>query len=397
MKIREVIPKIIRNSRGEETIEVVTKTKAGSFAASAPAGKSVGKYETPTFIPSIKPAIKNLKAVIDKITRVELDGFYDLVEIEKIVPKEKFGANTCVALEFSLLKALAAEQGVSVWQLINPKAKVFPFPVGNCIGGGKHTPGKIKPEFQEFEMIAKSKTFIDRVFLLRRIHDLCGKRLGFHGSKGPLNNENAWSANITNKKVLEVMEETREEVVNELGVDVIIGLDVAANSFFSKGKYNYPSLKKVMTKKQHMDYVLELVEEHEIGYLEDPFEENDFEGFRDIKEEIRKINECLIVGDDLTVSQLPRLKQAVKKKAISALIVKPNQNGSLLEIKEVMDYAKSKAIKTIVSHRSGETEDYVLADIAFGMQSDYIKTGVLGPGREIKLNRLIEIEKGLKL
>jgi enolase len=192
------------------------------------------------------------------------------------------------------------------------------------------------------------------------------------------------------------MRETREEIVNDIGQDVLIGTDVASSSFFSNGKYIYnnPSGKK--DTKAQIKYIAKLVEDYEIGYLEDPLQEEDFDGFKELKEDIRKIDGCMVVGDDLTVSHIDRLKEAVKKQSISAIIVKPNQNGSLLGIKEVMDYAKSKAIKTIFSHRSGETNDYALADLAFGFQADYIKTGVIGIERDIKLQRLVNIEKEIR-
>ncbi|MEM4230891.1 MAG: hypothetical protein QXF25_03380 [Candidatus Pacearchaeota archaeon] len=393
MRIKEVIPKVIFNSRGEETIEILTKTDFGVFSASAPSGKSVGKYEIPAFVGGINNSIKKLKDVFEKILKTEIEEFFDLEEIEKIVNKKNFGANTLFALEASLMKALAAEQGKNLWQVINPKAKIFPYPVGNCIGGGKHTQGDLKPDFQEFLVIPKTEKFIDRVFIMRQFHELCGKRLELVGAKGKPNDEGAWSTNLTNEKALSIMEETRDEIVNEIGREVDIGVDIASSSFFKNGKYVYKNPMRELDVKQQINYITNLVEEFELVYLEDPLQEEDFNGFFDLKEEIRKIDSCLIVGDDLTVSQLDRLKEAVKKKSISALIVKPNQNGSLIEISKVVEFARSRNIKTIFSHRSGETMDYALADLAFGFQADYIKTGVMGKEREIKLQRLVNIEK----
>jgi enolase len=396
MKAKEVTSKIILNSRGEETVEILTKTAFGTFSASAPSGKSVGKYETPAFVPNIKVSLRNLKDASEKILAVEMDNFLDLDEIEKIIPKEKFGANVLFALESSLLKALAAEQGKNLWQVINPKAKSFPYPVGNCIGGGKHTAGKLKPEFQEFLVIPMNEKFIDRIFTMRRFHELCGKRLELLGAKGKPNDENAWSTTLGNDKTLDVMEETRDELVNEIGRDVLIGVDVASSSFFENGKYNYINPPEELDTQEQINYLARLIEKYELGYVEDPLQEEDFNGFWKLKEEARKIDSCLIVGDDLTVSKLERLKEAVKRQSISALIVKPNQNGSLLEIGKVMEFAKSRNIKTVFSHRSGETMDYALADLAFGFQADYIKTGVAGKEREVKLQRLVNIEKEIE-
>jgi len=393
MRAKEVEGKIILNSRGDETIEILTKTNLGVFSASAPGGKSVGKYETHSFIPNIKVALRNLKDASEKILKVNIDNFLDLDEIEKIIPKEKFGANILFALESSLLKALAAEQGKNMWQVINEKAKIFPYPVGNCMGGGKHTAGKLKPEFQEFLVIPMNEKFIDRIFTMKRFHELCGKRLELLGAKGKPNDENAWSTTLGNDKTLDVMEETRDEIVNEIGRDVLIGIDAAASSFYENGRYKYINPPEELSTEEQINYLARLIEKYELGYVEDPLQEEDFDGFWKLKEEARKIDSCLIVGDDLTVSHLDRLKEAVKKRSISAIIVKPNQNGSLLEIGKVMEFANSRSIKTIFSHRSGETMDYALADLAFGFQADYIKTGVMGKEREIKLQRLINIEK----
>ena len=396
MKAKEVEGKIILNSRGDETIEVLTKTGFGVFSASAPGGKSVGKHETPAFIPNIKAALRNLKDASEKILAVEINDFLDLEDIERIIPKEKFGANVLFALESSLLKALAAEQGKNLWQVINPKAKSFPYPVGNCIGGGKHTAGSLKPEFQEFLVMPMNEKFVDRIFTMKRFHELCGKRLKLLGARGKPNDENAWSTTLGNDKTLDVMEETRDEIVNEIGRDVLIGIDAAASSFYENGKYKYMNPAEELTTEEQINYLARLIEKYELGYVEDPLQEEDFDGFWKIKEEARKIDSCLIVGDDLTVSHLDRLKEAVKKRSISAIIVKPNQNGSLLEIGKVMEFAKSRSIKTVFSHRSGETMDYALADLAFGFQADYIKTGVAGKERDIKLQRLVNIEKEIK-
>jgi len=196
---------------------------------------------------------------------------------------------------------------------------------------------------------------------------------------------------LNNEQVLKVMEETRDEIVNELGRDVDLGVDVAASSFFENGKYIYKN--KKLDRKEQLKYLSKLAEEYELIYMEDPFNEEDFEGFGMVMDELTKVDSCLVVGDDLTASQTERVKEAIKKHCISGVILKPNQNGSLLELAEIAKYCKKKNIKIIVSHRSGETMDYALADIAFALQADYIKTGILGKEREVKLQRMLEIEK----
>jgi len=390
MHIKGVEAKIIKDSRGEDTVEVLVKTTEGIFSGSAPFGKSVGKHETHAFAGSIKNSIKNLNNIVDKIEKIEINNFLDLEDVEAVVLKEKVGANILYSLELSLLKALAAEQEKSLWQVINPKAKYLPAPIGNCIGGGLHSEGK-KPEFQEFHIIPRVKHFTDAVYIMKKSHEICGKRLELLGAKGKLNDENAWSTSLDNEQVLKVMEETRDEIVNELGRDVDLGVDVAASSFFENGKYVYKN--KKLDRKEQLKYLSKLAEEYELIYMEDPFNEEDFESFGMMMDELMKVDSCLVVGDDLTASQFDRVKEAIKMQSISGVILKPNQNGSLLELKELADFCKKKGIKTIVSHRSGETMDYALADIAFALGADYIKTGILGKEREVKLQRMIEIEK----
>jgi len=390
MHIKGVEAKIIKDSRGEDTVEVLVKTEEGVFSGSAPFGKSIGKHETPVFAGSIKNSIKNLNNIVDKIEKIEINNFLELEDVEAVVLKEKVGANILYSLELALLKALAAEQEKSLWQVINPKAKVLPMPIGNCIGGGLHSEGK-KPEFQEFHIIPRVKHFSDAVYIMKKSHEICGKRLELLGAKGKLNDENAWSTNLNNEQVLKVMEETRDEIVNELGRDVDLGVDVAASSFFENGKYIYKN--KKLDRKEQLKYLSKLAEEYELIYLEDPFHEEDFDGFGMMMDELTKVDSCLVVGDDLTASQIDRVKEAIKRKCISGVILKPNQNGSLLELAEIAKYCKQKGIKIIVSHRSGETMDYALADIAFALGADYIKTGILGKEREVKLQRMIEIEK----
>jgi len=393
MKIKEVDAKAILDSRGDETIEVLIKTGFGTFAASSPFGKSIGKFETPAFINGIKGSIKTIKNSIGKIKEVEIESFYDLIEIENAVGKKNIGANTLYALELAILKALATEQDKRLWQVVNPKAKYLPIPIGNCIGGGLHSQNKKKPEFQEFHIIPKIKHFSDAVYIMRKCHEICGKRLELLNAKGRLNDENAWSTTLDNESVLKIMEKTRDEVVGEVGREIDLGIDVAASSFYQNGNYVYKNPEEILNKQEQLDYLARLAGEYELIYIEDPFHEEDWQSFGMLKERVRKENSCLIVGDDLTASQFDRIKEFIKKQAISGVILKPNQNGSIIELKEISDFAKNHAIKVIVSHRSGETNEYALADLAFAFGADYIKTGIIGKEREIKLQRMIEIEK----
>lgn len=390
MRIKEVNAKKILDSRQEETIAVFIETDKGTFSASSPSGKSKGRHETPAFAKSAAGSIELLKKLTEKIKEIKISEFNDLEKVEEIAGK--IGANTLYALEASILKALAAENKQELWELLNDKARRFPFPVGNVIGGGMHTEGK-KPDFQEFLVIPRLKNFSDNVFVMRKFWELAGKRLELRGVIGKPNDENAFSTSLGNESCLEVMHETKEELGNELDEGIEIGMDVAGSSFYTGMIYNYKNPVKRLKESEQIKEITSFVEKFMLSYIEDPLNEEDFSGFKVLRETVNKKRPCLIVADDLVASQLDRLKKAIESRSINAVIVKPNQSGSLLEIKKLIDLAKKNNIACIMSHRSGETQDNTIADLAFSWNCEFIKTGITGRERETKLRRLVEIER----
>ncbi len=389
--IKEVSAKKIKDSRGDNTIEIKIKTdKNKTFSASSPQGKSTGKHEVKLYKKTIDDDIKTIKKISDYFSEEVIENFNDLKRIEDIA-KGNLGGNSILALEYAVLKALAEKQKKEVWELVyesnNRKTKKFPRLVGNCVGGGSHSEelnGK-KPDFQEFLLIPKSKSVKKSHEEIKKAKEkikyyLKEKDKNFKGTK---NDENAWMTSLNEKEVLEILNKTK----------IPCGLDIAASGFYKRKKYVYnnPMLKR--TEEEQLGYLNNIIKNFDIFYVEDPFNEEDFENFAKLLE---KNPSSLIVGDDLTVTNSKRLKKAIEKKSINSLIVKPNQCGSLLEVKEVCDLAIKKEIKTIFSHRSGETEETILADLAFGFQADFFKCGTEGDARVKKIERLIEIEKSLK-
>ena len=386
MIIKEVSAKSIKDSRGGKTVFVSIKTNVGSFSASAPTGNSTGKYEAKPYKKSLDEDIQTVKQFKDYFSQEHLDKFEDLRRIEDIISKS-VGANTIISLEFAALKAIAKEQKKQVWQIINPNAKKIPRLVGNCIGGGKHAEevnGK-KPDFQEFLLIPEPNSAIqffeiaknakkDTEFLLKE------KDKNFKSKK---DDEDAWMTSLDDKNVLEVLSK----------LNIPLGLDVAASSFYKRKKYHYENPKLDRNSEEQIGYLSNLIKNFNLFYVEDAFSEEDFESFAKLLE---KFPEVLIVGDDLIVTNVKRLEKAIKMKSVNAIIVKPNQNGSLVDLKEVVELAKANNIKTIFSHRGEETDENILADLAFGFEADFIKCGITGKEREAKIKRLIEIEKSLK-
>jgi len=383
MQIKEVDARTILDSRKEETIEVTIKTNFGEFTASSPTGKSTGKYEAKPYKKNIKEDIKSLKEVKEYFSNEHLECFEDLKRVEDIVDGH-IGANSLFALESACLKAIAKEQKKEVWEIINSNAKPKIRLVGNCIGGGKHSEtinGK-KPDFQEFLLIANKgsvkKNWEAHIDLKEIIKNILKKEdEKFSSTK---NDEDAWMTSLNEKQVIDVLLKSK----------IQIGVDIASSSFYKRKKYLYqnPMLKRTI--EEHFFYLKNLILNTDLFYVEDPFEEEDFESFAKLKSICKN---SLIVGDDLTVTNSKRLSKAILLNSINAIIVKPNQCGSLLEVKKVCEIAKENGIKIVFSHRSGETKESILADLAYGFEADFLKCGITGIERETKIKRLIEIEE----
>lgn len=384
--IKGVSAKTILDSRKEKTILISIKTGAGNFSASAPNGKSKGKHESKPYLVSLEKDIETLKKFSSYFSNDEIEKFEDLRRIEDIVDRH-VGANTLFALESAVLKALAKEKKMQVWQLLNPNTKRFPRLVGNCIGGGMHShapaDGK-KPDFQEFLLIPKTKTVKEAYEMNKDIKKMLEYELKKADPefKSRKNDEDAWQTSLNEKAILDILSSEKAD----------LGLDVAASTFFRRKKYHYNNPLLTRDTEEQLSYIANLVKNFSLLYVEDPFEEEDFESFSAL---LKKYPETMIVGDDLTVTNQKRLKKAVEEKSINAIIVKPNQNGSLLEVRDICEMAKKNGIKIVFSHRSGETKENILADLAFGFQADFFKCGITGEEREVKIKRLIDIEKKL--
>ncbi|MFA5061430.1 MAG: enolase C-terminal domain-like protein [Candidatus Pacearchaeota archaeon] len=392
MFIREVKPRLIKNSRGERTIEITIKTYEGKFTASAPSGKSRGKNEVePYHSKGIGHSLRIMKVLSRKLKYKNLiiKKLEDLKKLDDFVRKfesrfGQLGGNFKYALETVVLKAAAKEKKKEFWELISETGKVkIPMPVGNCIGGGLHSVrlNRKKPDFQEFLLIPKEKTFSRAITLNLKAYEYAKKFL--HAKKR--NDENAWITDKTNEEVLEILKEAAKKY------NLRIGVDFASSTFYEKGYYKYKNKELIRDKVEQSDFIERLIKKYNIFYCEDPMQEEDFSGFKEIMNATGKGR--LIVGDDLTTTNLHRVRRAVESESINAVIIKPNQIGSLLEVKKVVDFCKKNKIKMIFSHRSGETMDNALADYCIGFGGDFIKCGIYGRERLIKLKRIIDIER----
>ncbi len=384
--LKTVSAKKVLDSRKEYTIKISITTDFGKFSASSPNGKSTGKFEAKPYKKSLEEDIIAIKSFRDYFSKDILEKFEDLRRIEDIV-KNSVGANTLFALESAVLKALSKEKKKEIWQLINPNAKKFPRLVGNCVGGGLHSEllEEKRPDFQEFHLIPKGR--IVKSSFEKNLKDK--KSIGFSLKEADKNfnftrnDENAWRTSLNEKEVLEVLKKTSSPR----------GIDVAASSFYKRKKYHYQNPKLDRTVDEQIFYISNLIENFNLQFIEDPFDEEDFESFSKL---LKRFPDRLIVGDDLTVTNKERLKKAIELKSINAIIIKPNQTGSLLDVRDVCKLAKEKQLKLVFSHRSGETGESILADLCFGFEGDFFKSGITGKVREVKIKRLIQIQKSLK-
>jgi len=383
MKIKSVKARKVLNSRKKPTIEITINKK---YSAAAPSGASTGEHEIQAYPQKgIDFAIEFINKFKD-LKGLRIESFEDLEKVERILPIIK--GNPMIALEFAILKAASNNK---IWKFLNPNADDVPMPLGNVIGGGAHLKAKEKPDIQEFLLLPKTESFKDAKFANEYIHKKIGKKLGIR----KLTDEGAWAPKLDTISILDLIKETVDKAEKELGFKISIGLDVAASEFFKGKKYNYKNYSKKVPKKsltatEQIIFMETLIKKYKLGYVEDPFQQNDFESFKELK----KRTNTLVCGDDLTTTNLERLNKA--KDSINAVIIKPNQIGSLLKTKEAVKFAMKNNIVPVISHRSGETNDATISHLAVAWDIPIIKCGIQGKERQAKLKELLEIEREIK-
>jgi len=398
--IEDLIGRKIFNNRGEETIEVDIITTSGFGRASAPAGKSRGKAEVASYPQGeVDQALK----AIDDLIAPELAGLNSdfqeeidntLHEIDGTTNLKVIGGSTAFAVSLANAEAAANSHGLLLFQFLGGNtASTLPYPLGNTISGGQHTRGKA-PDIQEYLALPYgAETFLEAATANTKIHKKIGEILKkkdklFNGGKS---SEGAWIANIGNLDAFEVISKACEEVGNELDFECGFGIDVAASSFWreKEGKYVYQREGKKLDAGEQLEFLLQLIEKYHIAYVEDPFHEEDFEGFKELT---KKAKNCLICGDDLFTTNNERLNYGIKLNAANAIIIKVNQIGTLTDASETIQNAQRHGYTTVMSHRSGDTCDWHIAQLAVAFKCPIIKTGVVEGARVAKINELIRIE-----
>ena len=271
----------------------------------------------------------------------------------------------------------------------------IPYPLGNMINGGAHA-GKNAPDIQEFLVVpVGAKNITEAVFANSSVHKRIGELIkakdkSFTGGKG---DEGGWAPNLTNEDALEIQAKSCEEIGDELGIEVRPSMDIAASSLWDdkQEKYVYEREGVVRDSGEQVDFVEDIINTYNMFFMEDPFHENDFEGFTELTKRIG--DKCLICGDDIFVTNAELLQKGIDTCAANAIIIKPNQIGTLSDTYKTIKLAKDNNYTPVVSHRSGETTDETIAHLAVAFSCPLIKTGAISGERIAKLNELIRIEK----
>jgi len=412
MIIKAIKAREILDSRGNPTIETRVELEDGSMGiASVPSGASIGKYEAVELRdgdPSRYDGLGVLKAVanvneaiapklIGMEARDQLNVDKTIIKLDGTPNKSKLGANAILSVSQGVCEAAAASEKVPnfvhishLYGLKQEELKM-PIPTFNLINGGRHGAGNL--DFQEFHIIPSTeKKYSQALRMAEEIYQMVKKVLIQHGAIHSVGDEGGFAPNLfTNLDAFEVLMKAISETQYGFRQDVFLGLDVAAGYFYKDGKYKIRDRTMPMETSEFIEYYRDLNHQYPLLSLEDPIFEDDWGGWVKISQ---TLPETLIIGDDLLATNKERVQEAIKKNACSAILVKPNQVGTIAETIEVIKIAHQAGWKIIVSHRSGETTDDFIADFAVGVGADYTKFGAPARGeRVVKYNRLLEIEE----
>lgn len=402
-KIRNIHAREIIDSRGNPTVEVdVTLENGITATASVPSGASTGvhealelrdndskRYNGKGVLQAVKnvnekifPKLKGMDALNQKLidqTMIELDGTES---------KTNLGANAMLGVSLAALKAGAKFKKEELYAYLGDK-KILPRCMMNILNGGAHAENKL--EFQEFMIIPSKEEYLDNLRMGAEVFHSLQKILKEKGLSCGVGDEGGFAPSIDNtKKALDLIQEAIEKAGYKLGSDIFIGLDVAASEFYKDGYYNLEGQKR--TSDEMIDYYEDLISKYPIISIEDGLDQDDYIGWQKLTKRLG--DKLQLVGDDLFVTNKKLLQKGIELKMANAILLKLNQIGTVTETLETIKLAQENGYKTIISHRSGETEDNYIADFAVGLGLGQIKTGSMSRSERIsKYNRLIRINE----
>lgn len=395
MRIDDIFLKIIQDSRGEETLKAIMRSGNIEVSSSVPRGKSTGEKEV--FLRDTRTAVRKFELIKERLLGVEFknlndfDGF--LLELDGTKNKSLLGGNLILVLSQAFCRLAAKIEGIELWQYLEKYVSVKnkrnpPLFFFNLINGGKHAP--FGPKIQEYMIVPQvdgPKVSLEtaEIFFIG-LKEYFKKEFGINkfGDEGGL-----LLPGEDYKKPLEIFEEIRDKL--NLQNKIKFALDAAASSFYDVNKEKYLLIEgKAVSKEELLEIYKKLISRFEILSIEDPFEEKDSESFKKLA--ALKKTKTIVIGDDLTATNFELLEQAIKMKAINGVIIKPTQVGTVSETLKTINLAIENKIKIIVSHRSAETDDDFIADLAWASNAWGLKAGAPQPEeRMVKYNRIIQI------
>lgn len=403
----------IFDSRGNPTVEVDVETENGYMGrAAVPSGASTGEHEAvelrdggDTFMgKGVTKAVDNVNSILaEELLGVNVfeQNYIDtlMCEIDGTPNKSKLGANAILGVSLAVAKAAAAELGMPLYRYIGGvSANTLPVPMMNIINGGSHSDAPIA--FQEFMVMpVKATNFSHALQMGTEIFHHLKKVLHDRGLSTAVGDEGGFAPTLEGTEdALDTIAKAVKNAGYKLGDDVMIALDCAAAEFYVNGKYDYTKFEgdtgKIRTSKEQADYLAELSRNYPIISIEDGMDENDWEGWKYLTEQIG--DKVQLVGDDLYVTNVERLSKGIKNNIANSILIKVNQIGTLTETIAAVNMAHNSGYTSVMSHRSGETEDTTIADLAVALNCGQIKTGSASRSdRMAKYNQLLRIEEEL--
>ena len=411
MKIKNVIGREILDSRGNPTVEVDVILENGMVGrAAVPSGASTGEREALELrdggsrfmgkgvlkaVANVNGPLRELVIGMDVDDQKALD--YAMINLDGTQTKSKYGANAILGISMAAMKASANAEGMPVYKYVNEKfgdgVMSLPRPMMNIINGGAHADNKL--DFQEYMIIPMADTIHDRIRIGAEVFHNLKDVLKSRGLVTSVVDEGGFAPDLeSNSEGFELIMEAIKKAGYEPGKDVCMAIDVAASEFYKDGKYELVGEGRSLTTEELIEYYENLIDKYPIISIEDPVDENDWDGFSLVTERIG--DKIQLVGDDLFVTNKKCLQMGIDHKAGNAILLKVNQIGTITETLETIELARNNNYATVISHRSGETEDTTIADLAVGLNLGQIKTGSMSrTDRICKYNQLMRIEEEL--
>ena len=405
--ITDVYAREIMDSRGNPTVEVEVYLEDGTIGrAAVPSGASTGQFEAVELRDSASPrylgkgvlqAVANVNDIIgpailgfDASEQVAIDGV--MIELDGTPNKAKLGANAILGVSMAVARAAAESYDLPLFQYLGgTNAKELPVPMMNILNGGAHADNNV--DIQEFMIMPiGASSFMEALRYCAEVYHTLKGVLKAKGLATGVGDEGGFAPNLgSNEEALQVITEAIEKAGLVVGKDIVFAIDAASSEFYKDGKYNLAGEGKVKTAAEMVEYYAELCEKYPIYSIEDGLAEEDWEGWKLLTERLGKTVQ--LVGDDLFVTNTERLSRGIKEDTANAILIKVNQIGTLTETFDAIEMAKRAGYTAVISHRSGETEDSTIADIAVAVNAGQIKTGAPARSERVaKYNQLLRIE-----